>query len=235
MKKHTFLPIAFILVVSFLIIAMDSKAQMGYSKAPDIATILFDGTDFSHWTNCDDGDVRWRIVDGAMEVVPDTLYDCKRIQGTKTRENYKDFQLHIEFKLLEAEANSGIYIHRSYEIQISNTYKQPDNKYMGGSIYRQKLPDVNMGKPVGEWQSYDIIFRSPRFESNEFVSRKVEDARITVIHNGVVIHNNVIVHDKTGVGFPETPEPGPIMLQDHGSLVQFRNIWIIPSNLEGAE
>jgi hypothetical protein len=84
-----------------------------------------------------------------------------------------------------------------------------------------------MGRPPGEWQSYDIIFRSPRYESNELVTRKVEDARITVIHNGVVIHNNVIVHDKTGAGFPETPEPGPIMLQDHGSIVQFRNIWII--------
>jgi hypothetical protein len=203
-------------------------AQTGFSRAPENATVLFDGSDFSHWTNCDDGKVRWKIVDSVMEVVPDTLYSCDRIQGTKTKENFKDFQLHVEFRLMEPKANSGIYIHRRYEVQIDNTYEKPDFKYMGGSIYRQKLPDFNMGRPPGEWQSYDIVFRSPRFETDEFVSRKVEDARITVIHNGVAIHNNVIVHDKTGAGFPETPEPGPIMLQDHGSLVQFRNIWIIP-------
>jgi len=130
---------------------------------------------------------------------------------------------------MEPNANSGIYIHRRYEVQLSDTYQKEDYKYMGGSIYRQKLPDYNMGKPPGEWQSYDIIFRSPRYHVDEMVSRKVESARITVIHNGVAIQNNVIVHDKTGAGFPETPEPGPIMLQDHESVVQYRNIWIVPS------
>ena len=130
---------------------------------------------------------------------------------------------------MEPKANSGIYIHRRYEVQIDNTFEISDRIVMGGSIYCYKLPDANMGRPIGEWQSYDIIFRSPRYILNELVSRKVEDARITVIHNGVVIHNNVIVKRNTGRGFPESPETGPIMLQAHGSIVQFRNIWIIPS------
>lgn len=205
----------------------DALAQFNYPEAPPNATILFDGTDFSHWTNCDDGEVNWEIKNGVMQVVPDTLYSCEKIQGIKTQKNYQDFQLHVEFRLLEPKSNSGIYIHRRYELQIDNTFNEADNQYMGGSIYRQKLPDVNVGKPQGEWQSYDIVFRGPRYSTSELVSRKVEDARITVIHNGVVIHNNVIVHDKTGVGYPENAEPGPIMLQDHGSLVQFRNLWIV--------
>jgi len=202
-------------------------AQVGYSTAPEEAIILFDGKDFSSWTNCNDGEVKWKIVDGAMEIVPDTTYSCQRIQGIKTKENFRDFQLHVEFKLLGKEDNSGIYIQRRYEIQISNTYMKQFDQYMGGSIYHQKLPDYNVGKDRFEWQSYDIYFRSPRFESNGFFYRKTEDARITIVQNGIMIQNNVIIHSKTGVGFEEGPDPGPIMLQDHGKRVQFRNIWII--------
>lgn len=212
-------------VISVFYLNIEAIAQ--HPEAPESATILFNGKDFSHWTNCDDGEVKWEIKDGVMQVVPDTLYSCEKIQGIKTKKNYQDFQLHVEFRLLEPKSNSGIYIHRRYELQIDNTFNEADNQYMGGSIYRQKLPDVNMGKPQGEWQYYDIIFRAPRYNTSEIVTRKIEDARITVIHNGVVIHNNVIVHTKTGVGYPESPEFGPIMLQDHGSLVQFRNIWIV--------
>jgi hypothetical protein len=85
-----------------------------------------------------------------------------------------------------------------------------------------------VGKPNGEWESYDILFRSARFDPKN-PDQKIENARISVIHNGVVIHNNVIIKTKTGVGFPEGVEPGPIMLQDHLSKVQFRNIWIVPN------
>jgi hypothetical protein len=164
-----------------------------------------------------------------MEVVPDQVRACENIQGIKTKESYTDFQLHLEFKLIDPEANSGVYIQRRYEVQIADSYGKPFEQYMGGSIYRQKLPDRNVGEPLGEWQSYDIIFRAPRYADDGILTRKIEDARITVLQNGIVIHNNVIVQDKTGRGFPEGPEPGPIMIQDHESRVQFRNIWIIPS------
>lgn len=200
-----------------------------YSTAPEGAIVLFDGTDFSQWTNCDGGDVRWKIVDGVMEVVPDSTWGCKRIQGTMTKELFKDFQLHLEFKLPENEnTNSGLYIQKRYELQINNSFNVEPSPGMGGAIYRQKVPDVIVGKPSGEWETYDILFRSPRFDTSD-PEEKIENARITVIHNGVVIHNNVIVKSKTGVGFPESSELGPIMLQDHLSKVQFRNIWIIPN------
>ena len=228
MKNKTELLKAMVIIISMFLVASCVSAQERFSTAPEGATVLFDGKDFSKWTNCNDGDIKWKIVKGAMEVVPDTAYSCPKIQGLKTRENYRDFQLHVEFKLLGIEDNSGIYIQRRYEIQISNTYKKPFDQYMGGSIYHQKLPDFNVGKDRFEWQSYDIYFRAARYESNGFFQRKTEDARITLVQNGVMIQNNVIVQSKTGVGFEEGPEPGPIMLQDHGKVVQFRNIWIIP-------
>ncbi len=200
-----------------------------YSTAPKGAIVLFDGTDFSQWTNCDGGEVRWKIVDGVMEVVPDSAWGCEKIQGTMTKQLFKDFQLHVEFKLPENEnTNSGVYIQKRYELQINNSFEAESDPGMGGSIYRQKVPDVIVGKPIGEWETYDILFRSARFDP-EKTEEKIENARISVIHNGVVIHNNVIIKTKTGVGFPESSLPGPIMLQDHLSKVQFRNIWIIPN------
>ena len=200
-----------------------------YSTAPEGAIVLFDGSDFSEWTNCDGGEVRWKIVDGVMQVVPDSTWACDRIQGTMTKRLFKDFQLHVEFKLPDNEnTNSGIYIQKRYEVSIFNTYHTDPTPGMGGALYRQKIPDVNVGKPKGEWETYDIIFRAARFDSTD-TDKKIENARITVLQNGVVIHNNVIIKTKTGVGFPEGIEPGPIMLQDHLALVQFRNIWIIPN------
>ena len=82
--------------------------------------------------------------------------------------------------------------------------------------------------PPGQWQTYDITFRSPRFEPGEGNPVKRQNARITVIHNGVTIHDDVELKNKTGAGRPEGPEPGPILLQDHGHAVRFRNIWILP-------
>jgi hypothetical protein len=200
-----------------------------YTTAPAGAIILFDGTDLSKWTNCDGGEVRWKIVDGVIEIVPDSAWGCEKIQGTMTRQLFSDFQLHLEFRLPDNEnTNSGVYIQKRYELQINNSFQAKPEAGMGGSIYRQKVPDVIVGKPNGEWETYDILFRSARFDPVN-PELKIENARISVIHNGVVIHNNVIIKTKTGVGFPEGNTPGPIMLQDHLSKVQFRNIWIIPN------
>jgi hypothetical protein len=222
------------LMLAGLLIAMTAYQGMGqkkniYSTAPEGAIVLFDGTDFSKWTNCDGGDVRWKIVDGVMEIVPDSTWACPKIQGTMTKQLFTDFQMHVEFRLPDNEnTNSGVYIQKRYELQINNSYQAKPEAGMGGSIYRQKIPDVIVGKPNGEWETYDILFRSARFDPMN-PEQKTDNARISVIHNGVVIHNNVIIKAKTGVGFPEENSPGPIMLQDHLSKVQFRNIWIIPN------
>ncbi len=225
-KTHLMIALA---LIYFMSSAFIEKKDKIYSTAPEGAIVLFDGTDFSHWVNCDSGEVRWKIVDGVMEVVHDTTWACPKINGTMTRQNFKDFQLHLEFRTPETEhTNSGIYIQRRYELQVNNSYNVEPSPGMGGSIYRQKIPDVIVGKKRGEWETYDIMFRAARFDT-ENPEKKIENARITVIHNGIMIHNNAIITAKTGVGYPEGIEPGPIMLQDHGPTVQYRNIWIIPN------
>ena len=87
MIKNALLPKACMMVISLLFLISGIKAQERFSTAPGIATVLFDGSDFLQWTNCDDGEVGWIIVDGAMEIVPDKQYSCERIQGIKTRKN----------------------------------------------------------------------------------------------------------------------------------------------------
>jgi hypothetical protein len=85
---------------------------------------------------------------------------------------------------------------------------------------------VNASRAQGEWQSYDIVFRAARFDD---AAEKTANARVTVIHNGVLIHDDVEVDGSTGAGQPEGPSPGPILLQDHGHRVQYRNVWVVPA------
>jgi len=197
------------------------------SKEKEI--VLFDGTDFSHWTYQNGKTVRWEIVGDAMKIVP-------RTGSIITKQKFRDFKLHIEFKLPQlppnvrgqGRGNSGVYIQRRYEIQILDSHGQPPRKNEGGSIYKFKAPDKNVCKKPGEWQSYDIIFHAARFEGQGNNAKKVKNARMTVWQNGVLIHDDVEVPNKTGAGRPEGPEAGPILLQDHGNEVWFRNIRIVP-------
>ena len=190
--------------------------------------VLFDGTDFSHWTDQNGKPVRWEIVGDAMKIVP-------RTGSIITKQKFRDFKLHIEFKVPQmppnvrgqGRGNSGVYIQRRYELQILDSYGQPPRKNEGGSIYKFKAPDKNACKKPGEWQSYDITFRAARFDGEGKNAKKLKNARITVRHNGVLIHDDVEIPNKTGAGQEEGPEPGPILLQGHGNEVWFRNIRIV--------
>ena len=130
MKIKTFWMLAVLMPVFFGCSDQnDHENDHIYTTAPEGAIVLFDGSDFSHWVNCDGGDVRWKIVDGVMEVVPDSAWGCQRIQGTMTREEFKDFHLYLEFKLPDNEnTNSGIYIQKRYELQVNFSHNvEPDN------------------------------------------------------------------------------------------------------------
>jgi hypothetical protein len=199
------------------------------SVAKDDAIVLFDGTDFSHWTYGNDKPIEWKIIDGAMKIVPKT-------GSIMTKRDFQDFKLHIEFKTPQmppnvkgqGRGNSGIYIQRRYEVQILDSYgREPE--YNGcGSLYRFKAPDKNVCRMPDRWQSYDIIFHAARFDGSGAAAAKKENASITVWQNGILIHDDVELQNKTGAGRPEGPEPGPILLQNHGNEVCFRNIWIVP-------
>lgn len=197
---------------------------------PENATVLFDGKDFSHWQRQGGGEIGWKITeDGTMQVTP-------RSGSIMTQRDYGDFMLHVEFKTPpmppevkgQARGNSGVYIQRRYEVQILDSFGQAPTNSGCGSIYLLKAPDRNVCKEPDQWQSYDILFRSARWAGEGENAVKVQNARITVFHNGVLIHDDVEILDKTGAGRPEGPRPAPILLQEHGDEVSFRNIWIVP-------
>jgi hypothetical protein len=189
---------------------------------PADAQVLFDGKDFSQWQRESGGGVRWKLIDGAMQIVP-------KSGSIMTKQSYRDFILHVEFKTPnmpkaagQARGNSGVYLQRRYEIQILDSYGLEPKNNDCGAIYQVKAPDVNACRKPEEWQTYDILFRAARFEKG----KKIENARVTMLQNGVLIHDNVSIPDRTGAGIAEGPDPAPIVLQDHRNEVCFRNIWI---------
>ncbi|MGX1508197.1 UNVERIFIED_CONTAM: hypothetical protein RKD43_006822 [Streptomyces graminofaciens] len=186
--------------------------------------VLFNGADRSAWQQTDGRTVQWPLTDGAMEVC------CGDI---RTKQAFGDFKLHTEFWLPvlppdvtgQDRANSGVYLQDRYEIQVLDSYGAPPAVDGAAAIYQRKAADVNAAKPPGTWQTYDITFRAARFDE---AGRKTQDARVTVVWNGVTVHDDVAVAGPTGAGAPEGPTAGPIRLQDHGSKVRYRNIWIEP-------
>jgi hypothetical protein len=180
---------------------------------PPNAVVLFDGTS----TDAFEGG---KINDeGLLEVGP--------ILKTTVR----DFRLHLEFRIPympyargQARANSGVYIQQRYEVQILDSFGLAGVANECGGLYRQQRPEVNMCLPPLSWQTYDIYFTAARFDK---AGKKHTPARITVLHNGGLIHTVYDIKAKTGAGKPETAESRPILLQNHGNPVNFRNIWLI--------
>lgn len=201
-------------------------------KAPADAISLFDGTSLAKWTHADSGTAKWRMVDGAFEVVPNS--------GTlTTRNTFGDVHLHIEWMSPlpavgadQDRGNSGVFFGGSYEIQILDSYQ--NDTYADGqaaSVYGQYPPLVNASRPPGEWQSYDIVYHRPRFDAAGTV---LSPARFSVTHNGMDVQKDVALVGPTSNGsrmpYVAHPDRMPISLQDHGHPVRFRNIWL--HNLE---
>jgi hypothetical protein len=117
-----------------------------------------------------------------------------------------------------------VYIQRRYEVQILDSFGLEPAFNDCGALYRQQPPDLNMSFPPLHWQTYDIWFTAARWDE---AGNKSANARITVLHNGVPIHADREIMTKTGAGMPEGPELLPILFQNHGDPVRFRNIWIV--------
>jgi len=195
------------------------------AKPPAGARMLLGGpADLENWRKSGSADpIGWQWKDGYMEIVP-------RTGSIASRRYFGACTLHVEFAVDEngltgqANGNSGVYLQGRYEVQILNSAGQAPADNIAGGIYRVKAPDINMAYSPYEWQTYDIDFVPPKWEAG----KKVANARLTVWHNGVLIHRNVEVPGNTGSGEPETQEPDGIYLQDHGNLIKFRNIWVLP-------
>jgi len=199
-------------------------------KAPSDAIIVFDGSNLDKWAGKDGGAAKWKVENGYAEVVAHTGY-------IHTKESFGDCQLHVEFMEPvpphgegQERGNSGVFLMDTYEIQVLDSY---ENKTyadgQAGSVYGQYPPLVNAARPPGQWQSYDIVFRGPRFDPG---GKLMRPARVTVFHNGVLVQDNVELTGPTGHGerppYKPGPDKGPLALQDHGNPVRYRNIWIRP-------
>ncbi len=195
---------------------------------PSDAIILYDGPeDLDNWVNERGGEAKWNAEE-ILTVVPQS-------GGIKTKRSFGDMQLHVEWRSPEVivgdgqgRGNSGVYIMGNYEVQVLDSYES-ETYYNGqaGSIYKQHIPLVNACLPPGKWQVYDIIFTAPHFNDDGTLK---SPTYITVIHNGILIQNHVELTGSTAfIGKPTYkphPEKLPLLLQDHGNPVSFRNIWV---------
>lgn len=151
-----------------------------------------------------------------------------------SRQEFGDCYLHAEFRTpiykseAEGHGNSGIGFQGRYEVQILGDYGKTPESHGSAALYSQKASTVNASKRPGEWQTYDIIFRAPRFDAEGKVS---ENPRVTVFQNGVLVQNNNEFTGMTGIQYGEYKEmtpTGPLILQGDHDAVQFRNVWVVP-------
>jgi hypothetical protein len=198
------------------------------NQAPSDAIVLFDGKGLNEWTSEKGDAAKWETKDGMMTV-------AKGVGAIITKRTFADCQLHIEWcspEKVEGEGqgrgNSGVWLQSRYEVQVLDSYNNTTySNGQAGSIYKQHSPMVNASLKPGEWQTFDIIYTAPRFNTNGSL---MLPAYITVIHNGVVIQNHVDIKGTTAyIGQPKYQEHAfkcPLMLQNHGNAVSYRNIWI---------
>lgn len=207
-----------------------SSTQEAAGKAPSDAIILFDGNDLSKWERARGGPVKWLVKDGYAEVIPGT-------GDIRTLKSFGDCQLHLEWRVTEQllgdghdSGNSGVILMSKYEIQVFDSYRTKlyaDGA--AGAIYGEFPPDVDACIAPGKWQTYDIIFHPPHFDSNGSL---IKPALITILFNGVLVQDNTEILGPTRwmseSPYEAHPDKLPLTLQDHNNPVRFRNIWIRP-------
>jgi hypothetical protein len=196
---------------------------------PADAVVLFDGKDLAKWRSTKDGSpARWKVENGYMEVVRGT-------GDIRTEQGFGDCQLHVEWATPspgvgegQHRGNSGVFLMGLYEVQVLDSYGNrtyPDGQ--AAALYGQYPPLVNASRPPGQWQTYDITFRRPRFDAQ---GKLLTPARITVLHNGVLVQDDRELSGPTAhkarPPYAAHPEKLPLGLQDHDHPVRYRNIWI---------
>jgi hypothetical protein len=207
------------------------------TAAPSDAIVLFDGKNLDEWVqNKDKSPAKWIVADGVMTV-------AKGTGNIETKRSFKNYQLHIEWKVPDnitgsgqARGNSGVFLASTgpgddgYELQVLDPYQNKTYvNGMAGSIYKQAIPLANPGRKPGEWQVYDVVWTAPTF--NEDGSLKTP-AYVTVFFNGVVVENHFELKGQTlyiGKPFYKAYTAAPIKLQAHGDKsepLSFRNIWV---------
>jgi len=220
---------ALALGLSFALAADSQKAKepvlIDPGPPPSDAIVLFDGKDLSKWKAQNGGEPKWKLLgEGAMEVT-----------GTgsiMTREEFGDCQLHVEWATPavvkgegQGRGNSGVYLQGRYEIQVLDSYTNKTYfNGQAGAFYLNAAPLVNASRRPGEWQSYDIIFHAPK----QGPDGQAVPGSFTVLHNGVLVQDHIPIKGgaSTAALFKGVTPTGPLVLQDHGNPVRYRNIWL---------
>jgi hypothetical protein len=207
-----------------------ASTQEVAGTAPSDARMLFNGRDLSNWVSVGGGPAKWKAQDGVLHVVSGA-------GDIRTSLELGDGQYHVEFAspvVVKGESqgrgNSGVFLLGLYEIQVLDCYDNPTYADGAtGAIYGQFPPLVNPIRKPGDWNVFDILWTGPRFDGNTLV----RPAYVTVLLNGLVIHNHRQLQGPTRhrelASYVAHPPEGPLMLQDHGDLVRFRNIWYRPT------
>lgn len=195
---------------------------------PSDAVVLFDGTSLAEWETERGGVAEWVLADGAMTV-------ANGKGAIRTKRSFGDCQLHVEWRTPaevkgegQGRGNSGIFLQSRYEVQVLDSFENRTySNGQAGSVYKQHIPLVNACRPPGAWQTYDIVFRAPRFAADGAL---LEPATITALQSGVLILDHVVLKGGTTyIGQPRYEKHGetePILLQDHGNPVSYRNVWV---------
>lgn len=193
---------------------------------PSDAIILFDGKSLDKWQMGNNKPGAWKLEKEAMV--------SNKTGDITTKQEFGDFQLHIEWATPkkvqgsgQGRGNSGIFLHGRYEIQVLDCFNNPTYPDgQAGAVYGQTPPLVNASRKPGDWQTYDIFFTAPRFDGDTLK----EPAYVTVIHNGVLVQNHTAISGGTQhmalASYGDSVAKGPFRLQDHGNPTRFRNIWV---------
>jgi len=188
---------------------------------PADALVLFDGAGLAKWKPVPG----WEVKEGTIVAGNGSL---------ATVENFGNMQLHVEWMgpahfdgPWYNRGNNGVMLMGLFEIQIFDSFNEkiyPDGQC--AAIYAQTPPLVNVTRPPGEWQTFDIIFAAPKFYGDKLAS----PARVTVLHNGVLVHWNQEIRGETGhrilPEYKQKIETGPVVLSGHDCPVRFRNLWV---------
>jgi hypothetical protein len=203
---------------------------------PSDAIILFDGKNLDEWVSArDQSPAKWIVARGAVTV-------NKAAGDIETKRRFRDYQLHVEWKVPEnitgsgqARGNSGVFLASTgpgagYELQVLDSYNnQTYVNGMAGSIYKQGIPLVNVSRKPGEWQTYDVVWTAPTFNADGSLKTP---AHVTAFFNNVLVQNHFELRGETRyIGQPsyQKHDATPILLQAHGDPsepITFRNIWV---------